>query len=92
MELNEINNFVQNANEEQLKAFGFLGQWMMENVPKYCTCASKCNQNCERDRDSRDSKQILLEYCSLYFLYSGFGAAVDQLLPFVPILCFLYFT
>jgi len=47
MELEDINNFVETANEEQLKAFGFLGQWMMENVPKYCTCASKCSQNCE---------------------------------------------
>jgi hypothetical protein len=47
MELQDINNFVQTANEEQLKAFGFLGQWMMDMVPKYCTCASKCNQNCE---------------------------------------------
>jgi hypothetical protein len=47
MELQDINNFVQTANEDQLKAFGFLGQWMMENVPKYCTCTSKCNQNCE---------------------------------------------
>ena len=34
MELQDINNFVQTANEEQLKAFGFLGQWMMENAPK----------------------------------------------------------
>jgi hypothetical protein len=47
MELQDINNFVQTANEDQLKAFGFLGQWMAENVPKYCTCASGCNQNCE---------------------------------------------
>ncbi|MDD3245741.1 MAG: hypothetical protein PHF18_02560 [Methanosarcina sp.] len=47
MELQDINNFVQTANEEQLKAFGFLGQWMMENVPKHCNCPSKCNQNCE---------------------------------------------
>lgn len=47
MELQDINNFVQNANEEKLKAFGFLGQWMMENVPKYSICTSKCNQNCE---------------------------------------------
>ncbi|WP_269851323.1 hypothetical protein [Methanosarcina horonobensis] len=47
MELQDINSFVQTANEEQLKAFGFLGQWMTENVPKYCTCTSKCNQNCE---------------------------------------------
>ncbi len=34
MELKDLNNFVQAANEEQLKAFGFLGQWMMENVPQ----------------------------------------------------------
>lgn len=47
MELEDLNNFVQTANEEQLKAFGFLGQWMMENVPKYCTCPSKCSQKCE---------------------------------------------
>jgi len=47
VELEDLNNFVQTANEEQLKAFGFLGQWLMENTPKYCTCACKCNQNCE---------------------------------------------
>lgn len=47
MELKDINDFVQTANEEQLKAFGFLGQWMMDMVPKYCTCASKCSQNCK---------------------------------------------
>jgi len=47
MELQNINNFVQTANEEQLKAFGFLGQWPMENVSKYCTYTSKFNQNCE---------------------------------------------
>jgi len=47
MELQDINNFVQTANEDQLKAFGFLGQWMMGMVPKYCTCTSKSNQNCE---------------------------------------------
>lgn len=47
MELQDINNFVQTANEDQLKAFGFLGQWMMELTPRYCTCVSKCNQNCE---------------------------------------------
>lgn len=47
MELNDINDFVHNANEEQLKAFGFLGQWMIDMVPKYCTCASKCSQNCK---------------------------------------------
>ena len=47
MELGDINDFVQTANEEQLKAFSFLGQWMMENAPKYCTCPSKCSQNCE---------------------------------------------
>ena len=47
MELQDINNFVQTANEEQLKAFGFLGQWMMDMVPKYCTCTSKCSQNCK---------------------------------------------
>jgi hypothetical protein len=47
MELQDINNFVQTANEDQLKAFGFLGQWMAENVPKYCNCNSKCFQSCE---------------------------------------------
>ena len=47
MELEDINNYVQNASAEELKAFGFLGQWMMENVPKYCTCPSKCSENCE---------------------------------------------
>ena len=47
MELGDINTFVENANEDQLKAFGFLGQWMMANAPKYCTCPSKCSQNCE---------------------------------------------
>jgi hypothetical protein len=47
MELEDINNYVQNASAEELKAFGFLGQWMMENVPKYCNCPSKCSENCE---------------------------------------------
>ncbi|WP_292390041.1 hypothetical protein [Methanosarcina sp. UBA5] len=47
MELHDIDNFVQTANKDQLKAFDFLGQWMMEITPKYCTCASKCSQNCE---------------------------------------------
>ncbi|WP_440955908.1 hypothetical protein ACSAZK_02830 [Methanosarcina sp. Mfa9] len=47
MELEDINNYVQNASAEELKAFGFLGQWMMENVPKHCTCPSKCSENCE---------------------------------------------
>jgi hypothetical protein len=47
MELQDINNFVQTANEDQLKAFGFLGKWMAENAPKYCNCTSKCSQSCE---------------------------------------------
>jgi hypothetical protein len=47
MELQDINNFVQTANEDQLKTFGFLGKWMAESIPKYCNCTSKCNQNCE---------------------------------------------
>jgi hypothetical protein len=50
MELQNINNFVKTANEEQLKAFGFLGQWTIEKVPKYCTCASKFNPICEIPR------------------------------------------
>lgn len=44
MELQDINNFVQTANEDQLKIFGFLGKWMAENAPKYCNCTSKCSQ------------------------------------------------
>ncbi|WP_300609007.1 hypothetical protein [Methanohalophilus sp.] len=47
MELDDINDYVENASPEELKAFGFLGQWMMENTPKYCTCPSKCAENCE---------------------------------------------
>jgi hypothetical protein len=47
VELGDINNYVQNASEEELKSFGFLGQWMMENMPKYCTCSAKCSENCE---------------------------------------------
>lgn len=43
MELQDINNFAQTSNEDQHKAFGFLGQGMAENIPKYCTCASKCS-------------------------------------------------
>jgi len=34
MELEDINNYVQNASMEELKALGFLGQWMMENKPE----------------------------------------------------------
>ncbi len=80
MELEDINNFVETANEEQLKAFGFLGQWMMENVPKYCTCASKCNQNCETQkpleepcrlpgRSYRDSERNPSGFYCLFFFY-----------------------
>ncbi|MGI5992528.1 MAG: hypothetical protein ACOX79_09105 [Methanosarcina sp.] len=58
MELQDINDFVQTANEEQLKAFGFLGQWMAENVPKYCTCTSKCNQNCELAKALGEALQV----------------------------------
>ena len=58
MELQDIDDFVQTANEEQLKAFGFLGQWMAENVPKYCTCASKCNQNCELAKALGEALQV----------------------------------
>ncbi|MGB9927025.1 MAG: hypothetical protein ACPK85_01315 [Methanosarcina sp.] len=58
MELQDLNNFVQHANEEQLKAFGFLGQWMMENVPKYCTCDCKCNQNCELAKSLGGALQV----------------------------------
>lgn len=47
MELEDISNYVQNASQEDLKSFGFLGQWMMENVPKHCTCQSKCAENCK---------------------------------------------
>jgi hypothetical protein len=46
-ELQDIINFVKTANKEQLKAFSFLGQWMMDIAPKHCTCSSKCNQNCK---------------------------------------------
>ncbi len=47
MELEDIDNYVQNASIEELKALGFLGQWMMENKPKYCICTCKCDSKCE---------------------------------------------
>lgn len=47
MELEDINKYVQNASTEELKALGFLGQWLMDLKPKYCTCACKCDLNCE---------------------------------------------
>jgi len=47
MELETIHNYVQNASVDELKALGFLGQWMMEIKPKYCICTSQCDQKCE---------------------------------------------
>ena len=58
MELENINNYVQNASAEELKAFGFLGQWMMDNVPKYCTCDCKCNESCELAKSLGEALQI----------------------------------
>jgi len=46
MELQDINNFVKTANEDQLKASGFSDSgW--HNILKYCICTSNCSQNCE---------------------------------------------
>lgn len=58
MDLEDINNYVQNASAEELKAFGFLGQWLMENNPKYCACPSKCNETCELSKALGGALQI----------------------------------
>ncbi len=47
MELEDINKFIEEANEEQLKTIGFLAQWMGENGAKYCNCSVKCAETCK---------------------------------------------
>lgn len=58
MEIEAIQKYVQNASMEELKALGFLGQWMMEFKPKFCNCASKCDQNCELARNLGQAMQM----------------------------------
>lgn len=54
----EIKDFVQNASKEQLTALGTLGMWMQEKVPLYCTCASKCNQNCQLAKELNEALML----------------------------------
>jgi len=54
----EFKEFVQNASKEQLTALGTLGGWMQEKVPIYCTCSSKCNQNCQLVRELNEALML----------------------------------
>jgi hypothetical protein len=54
----EFKDFVQNASKEQLTALGTLGMWMQEKVPLYCTCPSKCNQNCQLAKELNEALML----------------------------------
>jgi len=46
MELQDLKEYVQNADEQQLKAFAYMASWLNEMSPRYCTCSVRCNKEC----------------------------------------------
>lgn len=57
----ELKTYVENASKEQLTALGTMGAWMHEKFPIYCTCSSKCNQNCQLVRELNDAFMLVGE-------------------------------
>jgi|GEM_PF-1030276 len=47
VELRDLTEYVEGADEQQLRALAYMASWLNEMGMRYCRCSVRCNTECE---------------------------------------------